>query len=1349
MNNYLKICVIIYITMFSNNNKSTKLNLEQVSIDFGNNKLNEIYASLDEDTKSQVNKLQNKENQINILKDISNENLNSLFESLPEKEKEQFKKMGIRDKYRMLKSMAGKKIQIETQSKKYTPVSPDMPPPQKEKVTVSEEVKFTEAPQELLIEDEVEETVALPKKNNLTPQIQLNNLINLFYSSKPFIYNSSYTPELEVRFGTRRIQPLTRNDYDNVIQKLKSFGFTTSNNSGNYYLRVNNEYLDNITGKFKLSDNTRTEIIGLHNIQEYCKHNDIKTLYKNNPTSISFVSKKPVYNQKKEKIWPINFDDFNFRVSYVNEEKVKTGVKNYIMDNWKNSKKTFRYLNRVTFTNSEYPFNIDISITKSSDKYGKDIKTYYTTEESEIFDKPEVYEIEIEIDNTKIGPGTKFNSSEILLQSLRKVIKFILGGLQGTNYPISYSEQRLVLEEYMKMIWREEYNPNDLNQKNKNKYFIGPSSITLQMINVSQQNENSTQVNIRNDFVVTEKADGERHLMYVNNEGKIYLINMNMKIIFTGAKTTNDQCFNCLVDGELIYHDKKGNFINLYAAFDIYYYKKEDVRSYTFMLLDKEEDIYKSRYYLLKHFIKTLKPISIMDSGVKTQASFKELLEKAKKIDTIISPIKVSCKDFYPTDKRQTIFSGCNDILSKVRENRFEYETDGLIFTQSYFGVGSNKIGHAGPKTKITWEQSFKWKPPKYNTIDFLVITTKGANGDDVVKPIFEDGVNSHLTTQLSEYKIIELRCGFSEKNDGYINPCQDIIDDKIPEFTERFEDKYTNDYLPARFYPTEPYDPNAGLCNIMLKKDDAGVNQMFSEENEVFSDQMIVEFRYDFTLENGWRWVPLRVRYDKTSEYRQNLKQYGNSYKVANENWKSINNPITEDMICTGLNIPDVYVSEDIYYNTPSGKILTEAMKNFHNLYVKKLLIKSVSKPGDTLIDYACGKAGDLPKWINAKLSFVFGIDLSKDNLENKLNGACSRFLTAKKSNKTMPNALFVNGNSAYNIKNGSAMLNDKAKQITLSVFGVGPKDPEKLGKGVARQYGIGENGFNISSCQFATHYFLENSDTLQGFLKNIAECTKLNGYFIGTAYDGKSIFNLLKKVKTNESIAIIENGKKIWEATKNYGADRFDDDSSSIGYKISIFQDSINQTIPEYLINFDYFTRVLESYGFKLIDREEAQNMGLPEGSGMFSELFSNMLEEIKRNKFKAKDYGEAINMTSFEKKISFLNRYFVYKKIREVNTEKVQIELSEYNETEMLRDSSATKHAVDVAKKEEVVLKPKIRKLSKKLLLVPATEAIDEIPQQEIPQQETKQKEVKQRKKREPKKPVKLIIEEDDEN
>jgi hypothetical protein len=425
--------------------------------------------------------------------------------------------------------------------------------------------------------------------------------------------------------------------------------------------------------------------------------------------------------------------------------------------------------------------------------------------------------------------------------------------------------------------------------------------------------------------------------------------------------------------------------------------------------------------------------------------------------------------------------------------------------------------------------------------------------------------------------------------------------------------------------------------------------------------------------------------------------------------------------------------------------------MKNFHNLYVKKMLIKSVSKQGDTLIDYACGKAGDLPKWIASKLSFVFGVDISKDNLENRLNGACARYLNMRKQNKNMPYALFVNGNSAYNIRRGDAMLNDKAKVITSAVFGYGPKEADKIGKGVARQYGKADEGFNVSSCQFAIHYFFENPDTLQGFLRNVAECTKLNGYFIGTAYDGKLVFNMLKKTKTGESIKIIEDGKKIWEVTKGYGADNFDDDSSSIGYRIDVYQESINQNIQEFLINFDYLNRVFEAYGFTVIDRIEAQELGLPEGSGLFSELFNNMLEEIKKNKYKEKEFLNAANMTAFEKKISFLNRYFVYKKIREVNTEKVELELGEYQESGVIRNRNETKQAIGVAEEEVEIIKertPKIRKLSKKLLLVPATEAIDELPPVVIEKAAKKSKKLKEDAPAK-KKAVKLIIESDDDD
>jgi hypothetical protein len=260
-----------------------------------------------------------------------------------------------------------------------------------------------------------------------------------------------------------------------------------------------------------------------------------------------------------------------------------------------------------------------------------------------------------------------------------------------------------------------------------------------------------------------------------------------------------------------------------------------------------------------------------------------------------------------------------------------------------------------------------------------------------------------------------------------------------------------------------------------MLKKDDNNVKQMFSEENEVFSDNTIVEFRYDLSLEKGWRWVPLRVRYDKTSELRQGLNNFGNAYHVANSNWQSIHNPITEDMISTGLMPISTSIDKDVYYNKVSTDIKTQSLKDFHNCFVKRILIKSVAKKGDILIDFACGKGGDLPKWISAQLSFVFGIDISRDNLENRLDGACVRFLNYRKQFKNMPYALFVNGNSAYNIKDGSAMLNDKAKQITAAIFGNGQKDVTKIGKGVARQYGKGEDGFNISSCQFAIHYMFE----------------------------------------------------------------------------------------------------------------------------------------------------------------------------------------------------------------------------------------------------------------------------------
>jgi len=618
-----------------------------------------------------------------------------------------------------------------------------------------------------------------------------------------------------------------------------------------------------------------------------------------------------------------------------------------------------------------------------------------------------------------------------------------------------------------------------------------------------------------------------------------------------------------------------------------------------------------------------------------------------------IIPIKIGVKKFQIASPDKNIFACANSIISAQKAGTFEYETDGLIFTPCNTGVASNKPGVAGPLHKVTWDMSFKWKPLNQNTIDFLITTKKNKNGTDAIGNIFENGIDNMKSEQLQQYKTIILRVGYDERKHGYMNPCAAVIDDKLP----HAGDVDTGEgYKPVPFYPTNPYDPDACICNIPLREDQNGVLQMFTSQDEIFDDETIVEFSYDATRPKHWRWVAERVRYDKTAEYKRGIKNYGNAYHVANSNWYSIHNPVTLGMITTGENIPDELADDDVYYNRSSGDNKTRSMRDFHNLFVKKMLITKTAAKGNTLIDYAVGKAGDFPKWIEAKLAFVFGIDLSKDNIENRLDGACARFLNYRKKFYSMPYALFVNGNSGVNIKSGDAMFTEKGKEIVRALFNDGPKDEGILGKGVYRQYGKAADGFNISSCQFALHYFFENIEKLNQFVKNISQCTKVDGYFVGCCYDGATMFHALRSLERGKSIGLMMDGDKIWEVTKEYSQTTYDPDISCVGYAIDVYQDSINKTIKEYLVNFTYFTELMKSYGFELLKRDEAVKLGIPNSSGMFSELFSFMESEVQKDPKQKSRYGSALLMTPKEKQISFYNRYFVFKKIASVDVEDV---------------------------------------------------------------------------------------------
>jgi hypothetical protein len=146
------------------------------------------------------------------------------------------------------------------------------------------------------------------------------------------------------------------------------------------------------------------------------------------------------------------------------------------------------------------------------------------------------------------------------------------------------------------------------------------------------------------------------------------------------------------------------------------------------------------------------------------------------------------------------------------------------------------------------------------------------------------------------------------------------------------------------------------------------------------------------------------------------------------------------------------------------------------------------------------------------------------------------------------------------------------------------------------------------------------------------------------------------LANYAVDDGLRIYEDRQLICEIRKKYDTEEFEDDASSLGKEILVYQDTINQYLPEFLVNFRYLTRMIQLYGFELLSRSECKQINLPTSSfdasseGMFKSMFRMMeLHPGPEN-------ADALKMTENEKRISFLNRYFVFKKVREINAESV---------------------------------------------------------------------------------------------
>ena len=302
--------------------------------------------------------------------------------------------------------------------------------------------------------------------------------------------------EFEIRFdNTNR---MTYTTFKNTFDHLTRLGFQVMGST--YDMKITPEF-ESDDGRVKQSK-LRVELDNLNDIKYLCETNEL-------PENKKFVMKSYM---NKDIDNPIYNNDYDYRMS-IQEEIVlnenKSKIVNDALYNWNRNRKYFRYIHRTSMTHPNHPnIRVDLSKVKSNQKR----KTVKFTD-ANIFNEKEGFEIEIEVIN--VNMRSDFKSIE---QQVRKAIKHVLCGIQNTMFPVKKKDMGMTYRNYFDILEKNSYGyPVTIKKDSKN--FIGPSSFTLQKVNLVRD-DNSKHVCIQDDFCVTEKADGERKLLFVNGKGK-------------------------------------------------------------------------------------------------------------------------------------------------------------------------------------------------------------------------------------------------------------------------------------------------------------------------------------------------------------------------------------------------------------------------------------------------------------------------------------------------------------------------------------------------------------------------------------------------------------------------------------------------------------------------------------------------------------------------------------------------------------------------------------------------------------------------------------------------------------
>ena len=780
--------------------------------------------------------------------------------------------------------------------------------------------------------------------------------------------------------------------------------------------------------------------------------------------------------------------------------------------------------------------------------------------------------------------------------------KLLMTWLLKDPAPMTLEEQAEVIASYTKLI-ASVLPPS--RERADSRTFFAPKPMTLEQRHLTTPGRHYGMLSVLSGYAVTEKADGERMQLWIDGHGDAYIINNTMEVRRVRGKVGSKALALSLIDGEFVSVFNwrgKGAARDLFLAFDAYFVGGMPVYE---------------------------RPL-LLEGGRDRMKAVAEVVHSIERPSLHVE-LEIRIKEHRAADG-DAMKAVCRSILDAAPT--LDYDIDGLIFTPKdvpVFGVYPHQ--KVVVPWSLRWDRVFKWKPPEQNTIDFLVKDTHATWTCPTTRQrhrVYElyTGYNPQQWEALDVVTGLGLVYGGAQGTPSHPGVAGDTYR------ARRFEPLLYGHPDVHRFYAAAPYQ---------------------TEQGQVLADNIIIEFAYDMrpeaeALPPARRWIPLRVREDKTRMLHTNksLSRTANDLSVAANVWQSIHEPLTRSMLIGDAAVPEASVptdleermlgSNDVYYarDMARNNMLSVHMLNFHNHGIKHMLYERIPRK-ESLLELACGMAGDLPRWRRMGFKFVLGMDLVRSNIVRPLDGAYARL--AKQRTEVgrvqrgadrghYPRVVFVIGDCAKPIKTGEASADiDDASAKVLSTLYRGTVHPSLA---MLQRWGLAgraASGFTGVSCQFAVHYFFKTRSMLHGFLTNVAENLKPGGAFVCTFMDGAKVHSMLEHEASDGAVVGRKGNIVVWAITRRYETFTPED---AFGKVIDVYLENTRKEIPEFLVHPSVLEAAAREVGLTLQD------------TGSFEETFQQLYQTHQLERDLAKLANDPV-----QTKFSFLNRWAVFVK------------------------------------------------------------------------------------------------------